>query len=125
MVKNLVDTHIHVWDLDKADYPWLKGDTSILNQTWSIGQLEEERKQAGVTAGVLVQASGNKEDTDLMLATARQTGWIKGVVVWLPLMDPSLMQRQLEDIYFKEPYFKGCVTKSMMNPMYSGYCNRR
>jgi L-fuconolactonase len=78
-----------------------------LNRTWSIEQLEIERKQAGVTTGVLVQASGNKEDTDLMLATARQTDWIKGVVAWLPLMDPSLVQQQLEDIYLKEKYFKG------------------
>lgn len=107
MVKNLVDTHIHAWDLDKAEYPWLKGDTSILNRSWSIDQLEEERQQAGVTAGVLVQASGNKEDTDLMLAIARQTSWIKGVVAWLPLMDPSLVQQQLDDIYLKEKYFKG------------------
>ncbi|HEX2629447.1 MAG TPA: amidohydrolase family protein [Chitinophagaceae bacterium] len=107
MVKNLVDTHIHVWDLDKAGYPWLKGDTSILNQSWSIDQLEKERQQAGVTAGILVQASGNKEDTDLMLATARQTSWIKGVVAWLPLMKPSLVQQQLDDIYLNEKYFKG------------------
>jgi L-fuconolactonase len=107
MAKKLVDTHVHIWDLAKADYPWLRGDTSILNKTWTIGQLEEERKQTAVTAGVLVQASGNKEDTDLMLHTARQTEWIKGVVAWLPLQDPQLVQQQLDTIYLKETYFKG------------------
>jgi L-fuconolactonase len=107
MVKKLVDTHVHIWDLAKADYPWLHGDTSILNQTWTIGQLEAERKQTAVAAGVLVQAAGNKEDTDWMLAIARQTDWIKGVVAWLPLMQPVNVQQQLEEIYVKEQYFKG------------------
>ena len=102
-----VDTHIHVWDLDRAEYPWLEGDQSILNQTWLIDQLEEERKESGVVAGVLVQASSNTEDTDVMLETATKTEWINGVVCWLPLMDPSKTQRLLEERYLKEKYFKG------------------
>lgn len=103
----IVDTHVHVWDLDKAEYPWLKDDTSILNQTWRIEQVEAERKKAGVTNGVLVQASGNVEDTTLMLETARQSDWINGVVCWIPLIDTKATQRILEERYLKEKYFKG------------------
>lgn len=103
----IADTHVHVWDLTKAEYPWLKGDTSILNQTWSIEQVETERKKAGITTGVLVQASGNKEDTDLMLETAYKTDWISGVVYWLPLMDPQATQDQLQNKYLAEKYCKG------------------
>jgi L-fuconolactonase len=76
----LVDTHIHVWDFEKAKYPWLEGNTSILNRTWKIEELESERKKAGVTTGILVQASGNFEDTDWMMAVAEQTDcYPKGV----------------------------------------------
>jgi L-fuconolactonase len=103
----IIDTHVHVWDLNRAEYPWLQGDTSILNRTWNIEQLDTERKQAGITAGVLVQASGNAEDTNLMLETAYKTDWISGVVCWLPLMDPAATQRMLEERYLKEKYFKG------------------
>ncbi|WP_276501010.1 amidohydrolase family protein [Terrimonas pollutisoli] len=103
----IIDTHVHVWNLNKADYPWLKGDRSILNRTWAIDELEEERKQAGITAGVLVQASGNVEDTDFMLQTAYETEWIKGVVCWLPLTDTTATQRLLEERYLKEKYCKG------------------
>src|ERR1044071_8391549 len=97
----IIDAHVHIWDLKKAEYPWLHGDLSILNQNWSIEQISDERKEAGVTEGVLVQASSNKEDTDLMLETAYATNWITGVVAWLPLMDPKVTQRQLEDLYLK------------------------
>ena len=103
----IIDTHVHVWDLEKADYPWLKNDVSILNRTWRIAEIENERKQAGITAGVLVQASGNLEDTDLMLETAHKTDWICGVVAWLPLMDPTVTQRLLDEKLLKEKYFKG------------------
>lgn len=103
----MVDTHVHVWDLKRAEYPWLKGNDTILNQSWQIESLEIERKQAGIKQGILVQASGNTEDTDLMLETARKTDWISGVVAWLPLMDPSATNRSLEEKYLNEEYFKG------------------
>jgi L-fuconolactonase len=107
MTKKIVDTHVHVWDLKRAAYPWLKDDISILNRTWHIEELEAERIKTGVTEGVLVQASGNIEDTDLMFETAANAGWISGVVAWLPLLDTSATQTLLEEKYLKEKYFKG------------------
>lgn len=103
----IADTHVHVWDLDRAQYPWLQDDTSILNKTWHIEQVEAERINAGVTTGILVQAGGNMEDTNLMLETAYKTSWISGVVGWLPLMDTSLTERLLKERFLKEKYFKG------------------
>ena len=107
MTQRLIDTHVHVWDLHRAEYPWLQGDTSILNNSWSIDSLETERIEAGVTDGVLVQAAGNFEDSDWMFEVAKKKEWIVGVVAWLPLMDPVATQRVLEEKYLKEEYFKG------------------
>ena len=103
----IVDTHVHVWDLDRAEYPWLQKDTSILNKTWPIEHLNDERNKAGITSGILVQASGNFEDTDLMLETAQKTEWISGAVCWLPLMNTEATQSLLEERYLKDKYFKG------------------
>jgi L-fuconolactonase len=103
----IIDTHVHIWNLEKVDYPWLKDDESILNRTWRIEEIENERKKVGVIAGVLVQAAGNLEDTELMLETAGKTDWIAGVVAWLPLTDPNATQRILEERFLKEKYFKG------------------
>src|SRR6476659_2980385 len=103
----IIDTHVHVWDLDRAEYPWLDGDTSMLNRTWRIEQIEEQRKAAGITEGVLVQAAGNIEDTNTMLETAYTTSWITGVVGWLPLMDTQATRQLLETRFLKEGFFKG------------------
>jgi len=103
----IIDTHVHVWDLDKAEYPWLKGDTSLLNRTWKIEQLEEERKKAGVSVGVLVQAASNLEDTENMLKAAEKNEWIKGVVGWIPLQQPASARDILDKKYFKHPLLRG------------------
>jgi len=106
-MKGIIDTHIHIWDLAKADYPWLRGDTSILNRTWHLAEIGEERKEAGIVSGVLVQAAGNTEDTELMLETARNTEWISGVVAWLPLLNSRETKRLLEEKFLGDVYFKG------------------
>ena len=103
----IIDTHVHVWDPEKADYPWLTNDDSFLNRTWKIEEIADDRKKAGITGGVLVQASGNLEDTELMLDIAGRTDWINGVVAWLPLMKPKATQQLLEERFLKEKYFKG------------------
>jgi L-fuconolactonase len=103
----MIDTHIHNWNLEKASYKWLEGDHSILNRSWALDEIEKERKQIGVTAGVLVQAAPNLEDTRWMLETADETDWIKGVVCWLPLADTALTQKLLEESFIKEPYCSG------------------
>jgi L-fuconolactonase len=103
----MTDTHIHIWDFEKAEYEWLKGNTSILNRVYAIEDLEAERKKAGVTAGILIQAANNFEDTDWMLEVAANTEWIKGVVGWLPLTDPAATDKAWKEKYSGNNYFKG------------------
>ncbi|TSD63853.1 amidohydrolase family protein [Inquilinus sp. KBS0705] len=108
MTNRIIDTHIHMWNLEKAEYTWLKGDTSILNKTYLIEQLTPQIEKAGVTDGVLVQAANNFEDTDLMMQVAAETEWIKGVVSWLPLQNPKATEKALTERFCGNHYLKGC-----------------
>ena len=107
MVARIIDTHIHVWNFEHARYDWLKNDTSILNRSYDIGELEEDRVKAGITQGVLVQAANSWEDTDWMLEVAEKTDWIAGVVGWMPLEDPDVTGKALQEKYLAHKYFKG------------------
>ena len=102
----MIDAHVHVWNFEKAEYAWLKNDTSILNRSYHIEELNGLLPKAGVTGGVLVQAANNFEDTNWMLQVAETTDWIKGVVGWLPLMEPSFTATALA-AYSGNRYFKG------------------
>lgn len=102
----LVDSHIHVWDIQQVQYPWLEGNSTILNQNYDLGMLEADRVSAGVTTGVLVQAANSFEETDHMLATAAKHAWIKGVVGWVPLLSPDETLNAIEK-YKAQPLIKG------------------
>jgi L-fuconolactonase len=102
-----IDTHIHIWDLEKIDYAWLKGDTSILNRTYALDELTPQIYGARVTHGILVQAANNIDDTDWMLETASRNNWIPGVVGWLPLLQPQQTEKIFVNKYAKNNYFKG------------------
>jgi predicted TIM-barrel fold metal-dependent hydrolase len=39
----IIDTHIHIWNFDKAKYEWLENDTSILNRSYDIDELQREK----------------------------------------------------------------------------------
>ena len=103
----IADTHIHCWNFDHAEYEWLRNDTSVLNRTYTIDEIKEERKQVGITQGVLVQSAINFEDTDWMLEVAEKNDWITGVVGWLPLMDPGQSEKVLNEKYKLNKHFKG------------------
>lgn len=103
---NIIDTHIHIWDLENIKYQWLEGNDTILNQTYYIDDLNDERKAVGITGGVLVQAENHFQDTDWMLLNAKNTDWIQGVVGWVPLVDPEGAAQALDE-YLKNPFFKG------------------
>lgn len=107
MVNRIIDTHLHVWNFEKAHYPWLEGDTSILNRTYHIGEVEEEQKKAGITEVVLVQSANNFEDTDWMLDVAETKETVTGVVGWLPLLHPDQTEKVLAEKYGGHRYFKG------------------
>jgi len=103
----IIDTHIHLWDLENGSYPWLDGDNTILNRSYFMEELELQRTGTDVKYGVLVQAANNTQDTRYMLKIAQEYTWVKGVVGWLPLMDPKQSENLLENTYLSNPYFKG------------------
>lgn len=104
---NCIDTHIHVWNFSRGKYAWLEGNTTILARNYLIEELEPRLPEAGVTEGVLVQAACVPEDTLYMLEVAEQRPWLKGVVGWLPLLQPSEVEKIFKEGYATHSLFKG------------------
>lgn len=105
-MKKIIDTHVHIWDLDAVEYSWLKNDPSILNKTYSIKEFLPVKEAAKIDYGILVQAANNFEDTDYMLQTTAVTPGILGITGWLPLENPDAAAEAWENKYSQNPYFK-------------------
>jgi L-fuconolactonase len=104
---NVIDTHIHIWDFEKAEYPWLSADETILHRNYLLDELCPQLTSSGVSHGVMVQAANNFEDTALMLETAASHSWILGVVGWLPLTSPRLTRQWILEKFKGNKYLKG------------------
>lgn len=98
MREPVVDTHVHFWHPEQLDYFWLE-EGNPFRCPMLPEALEDERRAAGVVAGVYVQASHDPRENAWALELARRVGWIRGVVGWLDLTAP--LERPTD------PLFKG------------------
>ncbi|MCS7005144.1 MAG: amidohydrolase family protein [Cytophagales bacterium] len=102
----MIDTHLHLWDLNRNRYGWLEGNTTVLNKTYLWEDIEPEISSNEVKGVVLVQADNHFGDTDFMLENARKHSLIRGVVGWLPLLSVRETEEKLA-FYSQNSYFKG------------------
>lgn len=101
-----IDTHVHCWDPACTRYTWLDSIPAI-NRRFGLEDLEEERLAAEICYGILVQSANSIEDTRWMLESAVNFPWVKGIVAWLPLQDPSQTAHLLETDFLKQPLIRG------------------
>lgn len=102
----IIDAHLHVWDLERAQYPWLTPQIGDLYRSIGVDEIAPVLRDRGIGGAVLVQASDEAEDTAVMLAAAAEHPAILGVVAWSPLDDPERLRSDLER-FATEPLIVG------------------
>jgi L-fuconolactonase len=79
----VIDAHHHLWDLSRAEYPWMSGDAlAPIRRTFTVDDLSAVLEANGVDASVVVQARSDTAETAELLRTG---GPIAGVVGWVDL----------------------------------------
>lgn len=91
----VIDSHVHIWDPTRVHYDWL-AEVPALDRRYDLTDVEPELDQAGVVGVVLVQATDQLDDTELMLTAARSNPRVAGVVGWVPLLDPAAAEHALD-----------------------------
>ena len=101
-----VDSHLHIWDLDRGDYAWLTPDLGELYTSFLPEEAARELRKSNVDSAVLVQAADTVAETKYLLGVADQLDWVAGVVGWIQLDDPALAHAQLDELT-EFPAFRG------------------
>jgi L-fuconolactonase len=78
-----IDAHQHFWRLARGDYGWLGPDLGPLYRDFEPDDLAPLLARCGIDATVAVQAAPSTAETRHLLALARATPWIAGVVGWV------------------------------------------
>ena len=97
-MNRVVDSHLHVWDLEVSDYAWLGPRHGALYRSFGADEAAGELATAGVEGAVLVQAEDSFRDTTYLLDVAATHPFVTGVVGWVRLDEPDTAERQLEEL---------------------------
>ncbi|MBE1161068.1 amidohydrolase family protein [Dyella acidiphila] len=81
----IVDAHQHYWQPSRGDYGWLADAPEALRAAFLPADLQAQRKAAGVTASVLVQAAPTEPETRYLFELAQQDAGVVGVIGWVDM----------------------------------------
>jgi L-fuconolactonase len=85
-----IDAHHHLWRYEPAAYPWISDAMPVLRRDYGAADLEAALAGTGIDGTVAVQAQQAVAETEWLLALAHDHPIIRGVVGWVPLVQPGL-----------------------------------
>ena len=100
----ILDTHHHLWKIERGDYGWMSPDLSVLYRDYMPEDLEPSLRQAGVAKTILVQAADTEAETEFLLGIAESCDFVVGVCGWLDMDSDSFADRLAH--FRQNPYFK-------------------
>ena len=100
-----IDSHHHFWKYEPVRYSWMNERMEILKRDYQPADLLIQIEKTGIDGVVSVQADQSMQETDELLEHASRHEFIRGVVGWFPLADPSVEEMLSE--YSRNPWLKG------------------
>ena len=102
----IIDSHHHFWRYDPVEYDWISEPMRALRRDFLPPDLRREIEAAGIDGVISVQARQTLGETRALLAHARANDFIRGVVGWVPLVDPAV--RGALDEFAQDPHLRAC-----------------
>lgn len=105
----IVDTHLHIWNLDRLRYPWLAG-VPMLNRNHLIDEYRRVCGPVQVAKMVFLQCEAEfaqfQEEADWVTEMAAIDPRIRGIVPWAPLEKGDAAEADLAR-FAANPLIKG------------------
>jgi len=105
----IIDTHLHLWDIDHLSYPWLS-DVPVLNRTFTLDDYNKACGDLKVEKMVFMQCecdtSQYKEEVAWVSGLALKDKRLQGIVAWAPLENGEGARGDIEELK-KNPLVKG------------------
>ncbi|MDQ2840945.1 MAG: amidohydrolase family protein [Acidobacteriota bacterium] len=90
MPSKRIDAHQHFWVYTPEQYAWIDESMASVRRDFLPPHLRHEIHRAGIDGVICVQARQTIEETRWLLQLAAGNDFIKGVVGWVPLIDPAV-----------------------------------
>lgn len=100
-----IDAHHHFWHYDPITCGWMDETMDVLKQDYLPDQFEDVLKENQINGCIAVQADQSEKESHFLIQLAHAHDFIKGVVGWVDLQDPSVKDRLAH--FAAMPAFKG------------------
>jgi L-fuconolactonase len=91
-----VDAHQHFWWMAHRTHAWPDVARERMSRDFTPDDLLPEMRKSGVDGTVLIQVANEVPETEEFIDLARKHPFIRGVVGWVPLIDPTASERALD-----------------------------
>ena len=88
-----IDSHQHFWRYNPVRDAWITDEMAVLKQDFLPEQFARECAANGIDASVAVQADQSENETNFLLELANLNDRIAGVVGWVDLLSPRVVER--------------------------------
>jgi len=95
-----IDAHHHCWRYTPEEFGWINERMKVIRRNYYPADLQPQLEACEIEGAVVVQARQTVEETLQLLEHTHRHPFIKGVVGWVPLIDPAvgkLLDQLLED----------------------------
>lgn len=99
---SIIDTHVHLWDLEKLQYPWLENRDSPLSRNFLVPDYRKATEDCPIEKMVFVEcgraADQYLEEVDWVVAQSRLEPRIQGMVAYLPIENGNKVIPEIEQL---------------------------
>lgn len=99
-----LDSHQHFWRYEPAQYPWIRPHWPI-RRSFLPNDLKPLLARAGLSGCIAVQARQSLDESRWLLALARASSFIKGIVGWVDLRSDRVCGQLAQ--FANDPRFVG------------------
>ena len=86
----IIDAHQHFWKYHPQNHAWINEDMKIIQKDFLPEDLALVLSAQHVEGCISVQVDQTKEETVFQIECAKNNHFIKGVVGWIDLLNPSI-----------------------------------
>ncbi|WP_116787989.1 amidohydrolase family protein [Flavobacterium psychrotrophum] len=88
----IIDAHVHFWHYDAVKNDWITDDMKVIQKDFLPADASAVLAQNGVDGCIAVQSTQSDAETDFLLELAAENTQVKGVVGWINLADPDILE---------------------------------
>ena len=89
----VIDSHQHFWKYNPERHSWISEEMAAIQKDFLPDNLKDVLLKNKVYGCITVQVDQNEEETNWMLSLAEGHPFIKGIVGWVDLQDPNIIER--------------------------------